>query len=366
MFGRVGVVLQTKCRTAPGSNVDRERRWIRSAVNDAARQAAGTLRTLRSAPQTMTSLRGVPHEIVADRFDWLSVIIIDHDTPPPDLIVDPSTKHPAIVLLKSDWDFLFNHLRSTFAVVRYLRHAVQFEAIELGTEWIRYGHFAFEASLEPESTIDPRLLIKGAVPYHSPLLSLTPATEDDGTAQAFYRMILDEVALIMMSDPDLGADARLDVLAELDALPVSMRSAVARYILDSITELSEEIPEGVKWLTRTIRGTADGTQLMYGACSMQFEGYRDFLQSRLIFRHHDLRAEAGPENCQATLAIILTPRRDGTRPWDVTICRIAGEVEIDAGEAQAKRDFWEAIRVEIPKRAAARSARRHRRAQRKG
>lgn len=41
------------------------------------------------------------------------------------------------------------------------------------------------------------------------------------------------------------------MLAGLDALPVSMRSTVARYLLDSITALSEEIPDGVKWLTKT-------------------------------------------------------------------------------------------------------------------
>jgi hypothetical protein len=199
LCGRVGVVLQTKCRTASGVNLDRERRWIQSAATDASRQASGTLRTLRSAPQTMRSLRGVHHTIVADRFTWLCVVVIDHEAPPADLIVDPSSKDPLIVLLKSDWDFLFDHLRSTFAVVRYLVQVVQCEAIELGTEWIRFGHVAFEASLEPETAIDPRILINGAVRYHSPLLSLTSATEDDGPAQAFYRMIMDEVAIVLMA-----------------------------------------------------------------------------------------------------------------------------------------------------------------------
>jgi hypothetical protein len=145
-----------------------------------------------------------------------------------------------------------------------------------------------------------------------------------------------------------------------------MRSAVARYILDSISELSKEIPQGVKWLTRTIRGTANGTQLMYGACSTQFDGYQDYLQNWLLVRHHDLRTQAGPENCQATVALILTPRRDGSRPWDLTITRATGDIDIEPTAAQAIRDLLETTRLEIPKHTAARSARRHRRARRKG
>jgi len=365
LCGPYGVVLQTKCRTSPGDNVDRERTWIETAARDATRQASGTLRTLRSSPKTMTSLRGVPYEILADRYQWLCVIIIDHDNPPDEPIANSTSKDPAIVLLKSDWDFLFNHLRSTFAVVRYLRYVVQLEGVALGSEWVRFGQIAYMSSLEPESTVDPRLLMKGAVKYHAPILSLTPAMEDDASAQAFYRMLLDEVAVTMLSDPELAGEPRLVVLAHLDALPVSMRSTVARFLLDSITEVSKDVGGGVKWLTRTIRGTADGTQLLFGACSSQFDGFNVYLRNWVVVRHHDLREDAGAENCETTLALVLTPCINGRRPWEITICSVAGDVELDPVGAQATRDRLAMTRSVVPRRAAAKAARRHRRSRRR-
>ncbi|MGD9998362.1 MAG: hypothetical protein AB7N61_13210 [Acidimicrobiia bacterium] len=305
----------------------------------------------------MTSLRGTPHRVVADAYRWLCVVIIDHENPPVGLVPTCDAKDPTIALLKSDWDFLFNHLRSTYAVVRYLRHVVQFEPVALGTEWIRYGQIAFEASLESSSSLDKRLLVKGAVKYHSPLLSLTAAMDDDASSQMFYRMLLEEVAVKMLADPVLADGPRLDVLSRLDALPVSMRSAVARYVFDSICELTKTAPhDGVKWLTRTIRGTADGTQLLYGACSEHFGGYDLFLQNWLVVRHHDLRALVGPTSCVATVALVLTPRRDGSRPWDVTVCSVAGDIELDPAAAQATRDLLAVTNVAVPRRASKRGA----------
>jgi hypothetical protein len=42
-------------------------------------------------------------------------------------------KHPAVVLLRRDWEFLFDQLKSTHTVAQYFEPAAS-EALELGQE----------------------------------------------------------------------------------------------------------------------------------------------------------------------------------------------------------------------------------------
>ena len=102
--------------------------------------------------------RGREIEIGADDRQWLGVVVIDHPSPPEDLELElkGSTKD-LVVLLRRDWEFLFDQLKSTHAVVEYLRR-VSGEIIELGSEPLRYYDLAqADAEAEPDP-VDPALL----------------------------------------------------------------------------------------------------------------------------------------------------------------------------------------------------------------
>lgn len=82
--------------------------------------------------------RGVAVPIRASEKTWVPVVVIDH---PGHEAYAPTTE--AVVLLRRDWEFLFEQLKSTYAVVEYLaRVHAKPGTIELGREAIRYYELA--------------------------------------------------------------------------------------------------------------------------------------------------------------------------------------------------------------------------------
>ena len=119
-----------RCR--PGGELDGQA----SRLGDQARQwhrAQGAGRGL-----TLTNLRGRDVIVDGNDSDWTIAVILDHDDPPAGVVPDLSeAKHPATVLLRRDWQFLFDQLKSTHAVVEYLRRVAR-KPVEIGTEPERY------------------------------------------------------------------------------------------------------------------------------------------------------------------------------------------------------------------------------------
>jgi hypothetical protein len=119
LVGREAVVVQVKSRAAAGDNPDREAAWIAKQTAKAMRQAQGTVRSLRSSPAEVANLRGRTITIDGTKYNRLAVIVVDHPDVPDNTMVDKASDDlPTVTLLRRDWEFLFDQLRSTHAVVQ--------------------------------------------------------------------------------------------------------------------------------------------------------------------------------------------------------------------------------------------------------
>jgi hypothetical protein len=132
LSGRRGAVVQVKARTIAPKADDAERAWIQKVAATAMRQAKGTVRQLRLLPAAMVNGRGRALSVDGHAYEWLAVFLLDHDRIPAGTVArwEP-VGMPAIALTRRDWDFLFDHLRSTTAVLDYLFRAAAEPAIAL-------------------------------------------------------------------------------------------------------------------------------------------------------------------------------------------------------------------------------------------
>jgi hypothetical protein len=82
IVGATAIVLQVKRRESISGKPERERSWILKSVETALSQATGTIRRLARDPATLTSMRGRSIEIIGSDYQWISMVIVDHDDPP--------------------------------------------------------------------------------------------------------------------------------------------------------------------------------------------------------------------------------------------------------------------------------------------
>jgi hypothetical protein len=337
LVGDVGAVLQVKSRGGDANDPDRERRWVLKQTAQALSQGAGTIRRLKQQPATLTNLRG--REVVVDGNDhrWLVVAVIDHPDPPDDTKPPVFDKAPAIVLLRRDWEFLFDQLKSTYAVIQYLER-VAGEPIELGTESMRYYDLALADSEATPGVLDPELVSFGK-PVSTPLLPLAPAANTDLEAHYMVREIFEAIAVTT----PIAADEkdRLRALAELDRLPVGMRADIGRFVLGSMAEVSELIPDDVVWNMRSVRGPAGQAHLGFVVCSRPFrKELQDLFGCWVQLRHHDALAARRDVEHLTTVAAMLSPRDDTYQSWDTTMAAVSGEIGFSAPELKELRQLW--------------------------
>ncbi|WP_432171823.1 hypothetical protein [Streptomyces sp. 1222.5] len=152
LAGRRGAVVQVKARTITPKPDAQEAAWIQKVAAKAMSQAKGTVRQLRMTPADMVSGRGRTLRVDGNAYEWIAVFLLDHPQVPDGIVAHwQPTGMPAIVLARRDWDFLFDQLRSTTAVLDYLFRAAAEPAIPLGQEPLRYYEFAAADAAEPES-----------------------------------------------------------------------------------------------------------------------------------------------------------------------------------------------------------------------
>jgi hypothetical protein len=344
IVGDVGVVLQVKSRSleAVTDEPDRERGWIEKKSSDALRQARGTIRRMTAGGVTeLKNLRGRSVPIDPAAHTWISVAVIDHPQPPDEIRPDLGGDEHAVVLLRQDWEFLFDQLKSTHAVAQYLRR-VSGEAIDLGSESSRYYQLALDdANAQPE--VLPAELIGPGRTVSVPVLPLAPAAGDDFAEHQLIRAIYEEFALAPLTSS--AETDRLRTLAELDRVAVGERANVGQFLMTAMKEASEEAKEndspGTWWSLRSIRSSAGGAHLGYGACSRPYdeEISKGFgLWVRL--RHYDLVSVTGDADERTTVAVLLTPSRHASRPWDTTVVAVTGDMGFTDEDLVVLRELW--------------------------
>ena len=331
--GERGVVVQVKNREAVTDDSAKEASWIGKKASEAARQIHGTIRRLLAGPVEMTNGRNRAVHLDGTAVAWVGVVIIDHPDPPAVTLNDHRKGTTGVVtLLRRDWDFLFNQLRSTRQVIDYL-HRVGGPSPKLGGEPERYFELAVadhEAAPEP-----PNPSLDGK--YRSaPQLPLAPAGHENDQAHGVVRMMLEDIA---NSPSDDEEHERIALLAAIDRLLVAHRTDLGQLLLDELLVSRDEEDEIVRWRFRSYRFGLAVPQLGFGVCSQFNETIRDAFRTWVLLRHHERGTLAELEDA-VTVGVLLTPRADGLREWDTTLLAIRGDPYLDDDDVDRLRRLW--------------------------
>lgn len=336
LVGDRGVIIQVKCREAVPDDSVQEARWIDKQIKRATGQVNGTARRLSMKTTEMTNGRGRRISIDGSTVSWVGAIIIDHPDPPDDYHIPAvPTRTPCIVLLRRDWEFLFNQLPSSRAVVDYL-HRVRSSTELLGDEPKRYYELAAADAAATPILIDPVLERLGE-PRSVPLLPAAPAGSDNDEAHGMVRIMCEDIANAVSSE-HLEED-RLRILAAIDGLPVGYRTDLGQFLLEGLQAARQTEAGSIFWKFRTFRAISGEAQLGFGVCSVLSEITREAFRSWLLLRHHE-RGEREELSGALSIGVLLTPRHDGYRDWDTTMMAIEGDPHLTEDELRQLRELW--------------------------
>ncbi|MFJ5728940.1 hypothetical protein [Streptomyces paradoxus] len=338
LTGRRGAVVQVKSREGNYKDDAGERSWLRSRGAKAARQAKGTVRSLCSSPAAFENGRGQSLTVDGNRYEWIGVVVLDHDRIPDDTVVDCTLPGmPCVALIRRDWDFLFDQLRSTTAVVNYLFRVADLDAIALGDEPVRYYDLAAADADASPGGVTPEVAALGGVHFSVPLLPQAPVGSD--RAHRIMRMVLEDIATSPLG-PHMSEANRLVLLSEVDELPVGARAEWGQLLLDMLNDVRQAPAGQCKWRWRRSI-TASGTRQLIFGCATRFgPEIQAAFQAYVLLRHHELHRRTGLAGDTSTLGVLLTPRTDRTRPWDTTLLRTEGDNQLTSEEVRQYSALW--------------------------
>jgi hypothetical protein len=338
--GEFGVVIQVKSRPRATDDEAKERRWVEKHVAKGLRQAHGTIRRFRQGPLSMTNGRGREIDLDGRELEWLAVIVVEHPEVPDGVVVELTNEpNPSVVLLRRDWEFLFDQLKSTYAVCHYLKR-VAGKSLEVGDEVMRYYDLAQADEVTPPGPVDPRLGDRWQQ-ASAPLMPMRPAgTEEDAEPHLLLRTMVEDIAV---SPAPRGENDRLRVLAALDNLPVATRAKVGEYVLDAMNSITPQ-EGGAEWRLRRVvspSGATGTVQLGFGVCSAEHdEVVQAVFLAWVQLRHHEVFEVIEEGDSLTTVGVVLTPRTDGTRPWDTTMAAATGDLGLTEDEIDRFREAW--------------------------
>lgn len=332
----IAALIQVKARNAETGTPEREQSWLKSNITKAIKQAKGSIRHLAHRREKLTSARGRRVEIDGALFDWIAVVIVDHPNPPeftPDLT--EAGNIPCVVLLRRDWEFLFEHMRSTLAVLHYLTR-VAGEEYKLGGEPERYMQAALadsEASARPLPTALQRLAgpTESAPIYSVPRAPLTP-TDEGGL---LFRIIMEDVAISHIGEhPE---NARLELLTALDTLPPAYRPELSRVLMKFMASVARYKDNTVHSESRVfVPFPGDQRPMLFMVASQHAHKSSPLLSIRTQLLHHEywgaLDGASG-----STVGVMLTPTQIKGRQWDTSTIWLKGNFELTEEEAEEYR-----------------------------
>ncbi|MFD6936961.1 hypothetical protein ACFWAP_12560 [Streptomyces goshikiensis] len=338
--GHRAAVIQVKARTIAPKLDAQEISWIQKVAAKAMSQAKGTVRQLRMLPADMVNGRDRTLTVDGNTFEWIAVFLLDHPHVPPNTRVTwQPLGIPAIALTRRDWDFLFDQLRSTTAVLDYLFRAADEPTIPLGDEPVRYYELAAADAETAPQDIDTELVGAGGTLFSAPQLPQAPAGSDGTNVHRVLRIILEDIALTPLRDPMTELD-RFTVLSDLDRLPVAARAQWGHLLLDMLRDVPD-VPEGnCKWRFRRLLHADSSRQLIVGAATRFDPTIQAAFTAYVQLRHHEVTTRTGRTEESSTLGVLLTPRPAGGRPWDTSTVRVDGDLGLPPEDVQLYSDVW--------------------------
>ncbi|NMR32293.1 hypothetical protein [Crystallibacter degradans] len=333
----IAALIQVKARNAVPGSAEREASWLTSNIKKAIKQAKGSIRHLAHRREKLTSARGRRVEIDGALYSWIAVVIVEHPQPPADFTpsLEEAGSVPCVVLLRRDWEFLFDHLRSTRAVLHYLSR-VAGEEQELGGEPARYTQAALaDADALPKELPDALRRLAGpadAAPAYSAPLAPLEAADD---SSMLFRIILEDVA-----NTDIGEDSesdRLELLTALDTLPASYRPELGAALLKFMKSVAQHRGEKVRSESRVfIPYPGDQVPMVFMVTSAHFSRAQPLLSMRTRLLHHEYWSSL-QEGAGSTVGVMLTPSRQKNRAWDTSTIWLKGPTGLTEEDAQELR-----------------------------
>ena len=256
-------------------------------------------------------------------------------------------KYPTVVLSRRDWDFLFGQLKSTYAVIEYLKR-VSTDDSPPELDHDRYYQLAAADAATPPGPADRRFMGPGSLRISAPLLPLAPAGQQNQIAHALLRVIMEDIATspIRPGVPEAVSGSletmRLEVLSTLDHLPVAYREDLGSTIRAYLDDVTNAGPDEVCWRFRRFIFGDQAPQLAFGAASRYSEAVHAGFEVWMKLRHTEFCRRAGKVEGMKTVGGLLTPRTDGVRPWDTTCIFIEGDLGLTAEDEQAMLQLWPA------------------------
>ncbi|PQZ92887.1 hypothetical protein CQ018_10430 [Arthrobacter sp. MYb227] len=333
--GDVGAIVQVKGRSVEASNPEKEARWINKNVEKAIKQVQGTYRRLQQSPIDLENGRGRLIQVDGSAVTWVGVVIIDHpQIPEQHPLSSVGVPVPAIVLTRRDWEFLFEQLKSTSAVIQYLIR-VGSSSKYLGEEPHRYFDLAsLDADAVPKNS-DSSVKVLGTVFSH-PMLPMEPAGAGHPVEFGLTRIICEDIAGIDSDQSTVERQAQ--IFAAIDALPVTARVELGTLLHDELKREPES--EGFRWRARTFLPPAPGgRQVSFIVCSAYNELTTDALKAWLMLRHSERKQTEDIATAQS-IAVLLTPRADYVRPWDTTLLVVEGDLQLSGEEMASYLAIW--------------------------
>ena len=333
--GGRGIALQVKARsTATPDSAERAKSWLLKNAAAGLKQARGTVRTsFRSGDMTLDNLRGRPVRLAGNRVEWVPVVILDHPGPPRGVFPPGDADGPSVVLLRRDWEFLWNQLRSASAIVDYIhRVATEDEPAELGSETHRYFDLANKDLQAPPSQLPDWMNDGGAAPVSVPLLPKDPASAPDELGFRVFQRVLEDIAATDFTGDESD---RVQMLAHIDRVAVTTRAELGRLLLRRLIACSKS-PEGDLRVEHRLLYVDHGELHLSFTCMGKLTGYyQEMFRTWLLHRRQRflVQSDARGPIWPWSVGVLLTPRPStNDRLWDTTVIATNGPPAFDDSE----------------------------------
>jgi hypothetical protein len=342
--GSKAVAVQVKSREGEPKDDDAEGRWLTKKALQGARQAAGTVRTLRASPAELANERGRTVTCHGDRLTWMGVVILDHAAPPEGVLAPAfGVGIPIVAMLRRDWDFLFDHLRSVSAVVDYLHRITDEPPVAIGDEPVRYFELAHADEHAPPRPAPAWIGQIGAMHPARPILPKAPASAEDASGHAIFRVLLEDIAESEFTGEEQN---RLEILARLDRFSVADRANLGRLLMERLEAAANVEAGKTTWQHRLIVQDDNGLHLFFSVGSHLTQIHREVYKGWVLLRRHEFIEITGADKpLPWTVAVLLTPRYDGYRAWDTTLIATCDDTSLDDHERDRLSALWNDTRT---------------------
>ncbi|MFJ2061191.1 hypothetical protein ACIOMM_35470 [Streptomyces sp. NPDC087908] len=246
----------------------------------------------------------------------------------------PVSGMPSIALVRRDWDFLFNQLRLTTAVLDYL-----FRAAALGNEPARYFELAAQDLQAEHGALADAVNELGGQRFSLPRPPQAPVGSSSDQAHLVTRVIFEDIATSGMRNGMTEANC-LTLMSELDALlPASERANWGCFLLQMLDAVRKAPLDQCAWRWRRVVNGSGSRQLILGTATRHDASVKATFMSYVMLRHNDLGQHTGLADETLTLAVLLTPLKDRTRPWETSTMRTLGDNQLSREDVDRCRRF---------------------------